>query len=309
MAQPQVVVGIDESTAARQAMLWAVAECARRGAALLLAHAGSAVRRGQLPAAVSRSLALARAEATGYAGAGGIRISAVITTESPADLLIRLSERADLVVVGSCGDGGQPALLGSAAFRVSAEARCPVTVVPGGWNERASHRGPVVVGIPASVAVRSPMYVAFEQARARAVPVCAVRTWSGTAWSGKLAELIYAGSSGFQASQRDYVELMLEPVRTLYPDVPVRTVLAAERAEDVLLRATTRASLLVLGSRFVDGQSRSRLDTTSARLMQLAPCPVLVTGRTGWRADSEQPAVPAADSLRPARVGLSGVHR
>ena len=222
----------------------------------------------------------------------GSGFSAVTTTESPADLLIRLSERADLVVVGSHGDGGQPALLGSAAFQVTVEARCPVTVVPGGWDERASHRDPVVVGIPGSVAVRSPMYVAFEQARARRVPVCAVRTWAGTAWSGKLAELIYAGSASFQASQRDYVELMLEPVRALYPDVPVRTVLAADRTEDVLLRATARASLLVLGSRFVDGQNRSRLDSTSARLIQLAPCPVLVTGRTGWRAGSEQPAVP-----------------
>ena len=42
MGQPQIVVGIDGSTTARHAMYWAAIECERRGAELLLAHAGDA---------------------------------------------------------------------------------------------------------------------------------------------------------------------------------------------------------------------------------------------------------------------------
>jgi len=39
---PEVVVGIDGSDTARSAMYWAAAEADRRGAELVLAHAGDA---------------------------------------------------------------------------------------------------------------------------------------------------------------------------------------------------------------------------------------------------------------------------
>jgi hypothetical protein len=42
MGRPQIVVGIDGSATARQAMYWAALECERRGAELVLAHAGDA---------------------------------------------------------------------------------------------------------------------------------------------------------------------------------------------------------------------------------------------------------------------------
>jgi len=284
MTQARVVVGIDGSAAAQQAMLWAVAECIRRDAALLLAHATGGSDRPRMSAAMGRCLQLALAEAKAYAGDGsGFRVSAVTTTEQPAELLIRLGEQADLLVVGSYGSGGQPALLGSVAHQVAAGARCPVLVVPGGWDERANHGQPVVVGVPASVAARGQLYAAFELAGARGVPVCAVRTWSQTDWSGGLAELIYTDGRSFEAHQQEYVELMLQPMRERYPAVSVRTLLSEDRTEEVLLRATARASLLVLGSRFVDGSPHGRLDSATTRLMQLAPCPVLVLGRTEER--------------------------
>ncbi|HTZ43463.1 MAG TPA: universal stress protein [Jatrophihabitans sp.] len=291
MSQPQVVVGIDGSATAQAAMLWAAAEAARRHAELLVVHAGDAEPgvppAPDVPTAYGRSL-VAEAAATVYETGFDGPVRTVIVAENPVHLLTRLSEQSDLVVVGSHGLGrGAGALLGSVAFRVAAHARCPVTVVPSGWDEGSALGRPVVVGVPASVAARSPLYVAFAQARARGVPVRAVRTWSRTDWTGELVDVVYATSPAFEAKQQEYVDRMLAPVREVYPDVPVQTVLSGQRIDDLLLHETDTGALLVVGTRFADGHTYSRLGPTTARLVHRAHCPVLVVGRTTWRAVPE----------------------
>ena len=290
MSQPKVIVGIDGSTTARKAMLWAAAECDRRGARLVLTHAGDAeagtseagTSAGRdVPTALGRSL-LAEAEAEIYESGADCRVSSVLTLERPVELLTRLSEQADLVVVGSHGLGWQAsALVGSVGFRVAAHARCPVAVVPRSWDERSDQSKPVVVvGIPASVTHSEPVYAAFAEARLRGVPVCAVRSWYRPDWTGGLTELIYTTGPAFEAKQQEYVDRVLAPLRELYPEVPVHTLLSGRGIEEMLLRAAENASLLVLGSRFTDGHNFSRLGPTTVRLLHRASCPVLVVGHT-----------------------------
>ena len=49
----------------------------------------------------------------------------------PAEEILRAAEDADLVVVGSRGDGGfKQLLLGSVSSQVTHHARCPVVVIP-----------------------------------------------------------------------------------------------------------------------------------------------------------------------------------
>jgi len=298
MSQPQVVVGIDGSATPQGAMLWAAAEAARRGASLLIAHAGDAEPADPLapdvPNAFARLL-LTEAEATlGEAGLD-CPVSTVVSAENPVHLLTRLSEQADLMVVGSHGLGRRTsALLGSVAFRVAAHSRCPVTLVPTGWDERAATRRPVVVGVPVSAFARSPLYVAFAEAHHRGVPVRAVRTWSRTDWTGELRDLVYTTSPAFEAKQREYVDRMLDPVRTIYPDVPVQVVLSGERIDELLLRETGDAALLVVGSRFADGHNYSRLGPTTSRLIHRASCPAMVVGRSARPAGRTEPASHAA---------------
>jgi nucleotide-binding universal stress UspA family protein len=53
--------------------------------------------------------------------------------EDPADVLIRVSENLDLLICGSRGYGPLRAvLLGGVSRRLTAEARCPVIVLPRG---------------------------------------------------------------------------------------------------------------------------------------------------------------------------------
>jgi nucleotide-binding universal stress UspA family protein len=304
MDQPQIVVGIDGSRTARNAMYWATIECERRGAELLLAHAGDAdaglPSQPDIPTAYGRSL-LAEAEAEVYEGGSDAFVSTMISSENPVHLLTRLSESADLLVVGSHGLGWvSGALLGSVAFRVAAHAKCPVAVIPAGWDEQRRPDLPVVVSVPDSAAASSPLYVAFTEARARNVPVRAVRSWSRPDWTGELADVLYTTSPAFELKQQDYADRMLAPLRALFPEVPVQIALTGERLADALADAAKDACLLVLGTRFADGHSYSRLGQTTARLLHRAGCPVLVVGRP------EPPAAGGAVDARPAVPAPAG---
>lgn len=288
MNRPQIVVGIDGSTMAHTAMCWAAAEAERRGAQLVLAHAADAeTDRSPYSAAPTRYSHELLVDAEVYSYDADCPVSTVVAPEDPVRLLTWLSEQADLVVVGAHGRGQQAGRqLGSVAFGMAVHARCPVAVIPYGWHEEAQYDKPVVVGIPASVASRTPLYVAFAEARARGVPVRAVRAWSRVDWTGNLTDLIHPASPMLEAKQQDYLERVLTPVCELYPDVTVQTVLSGKRVDDVMLTATADAGLLVLGSRYADGRAYSRLGATTARLMQKIPCPTIVIGRVQARASS-----------------------
>lgn len=139
---PRVVVGVDCSAGSKAALLFALADAVRRGVPV---EAVTAYRPPdywldfyavgtQAPDAV-RSAALDRVRTfvaeilqeraqpippvRVYAGMGG-----------PADVLLRRSHGADLLVVGSRGHGGLGAvLLGSTSMQCALHATCPVTVV------------------------------------------------------------------------------------------------------------------------------------------------------------------------------------
>ena len=64
---------------------------------------------------------------------GDVAVETDAFVEDPADVLIRVSENLDLLVCGSRGYGPLRAvMLGGVSRRLTAEARCPVIVVPRG---------------------------------------------------------------------------------------------------------------------------------------------------------------------------------
>ena len=64
---------------------------------------------------------------------GDVDVEADAFVEDPADVLIRVSENVDLLICGSRGYGPLRAvLLGGVSRRLTAEARCPVIVLPRG---------------------------------------------------------------------------------------------------------------------------------------------------------------------------------
>ena len=123
MAEQRIAVGLDGTSAARQALAWAAAEARRRGATLRVITAwpdesrAAARAGGALPAERAR---LGRmqgdflASATAWTG-----LPPAVTQElvlgDPVAALCHAAGRADLLVLG--GDPADPASIGAAVFR------------------------------------------------------------------------------------------------------------------------------------------------------------------------------------------------
>jgi nucleotide-binding universal stress UspA family protein len=132
-----IVVGTDGSDDAHRAVRWAAAEAKLRKAKLLVLHSWT------FPPAVKGPDHLLHADfraasekildeaVAAIDDPNGLEIEREIAPEIPAQALLRASEDADLVVVGSRGAGGfRGLLLGSVAQQVAHHANCPVVIVP-----------------------------------------------------------------------------------------------------------------------------------------------------------------------------------
>jgi nucleotide-binding universal stress UspA family protein len=138
----RIVVGVDGSEGAVQALRFAIEEARIRGAELRAVsawHVPPAVYgTGWAPASTDldefRKLAEASLrESVEEAGAteAGIEVTPVVREGHPVDLLLAESEGAALLVLGTRGLGGfKGLLLGSVSQQCAHHAPCPVVIVP-----------------------------------------------------------------------------------------------------------------------------------------------------------------------------------
>ena len=137
----QIVVGIDGSSTAREALRWAIAEARHHGAQLVVVHAwhdpyiGTALpfSPGLLDPtsyqAVGERLVDTIVDQEDLSGLPA-PVRKVIVHDSPAHALVEAAKDADLLVVGSRGHGGFTGLLvGSVSQQVIHHATCPVVVL------------------------------------------------------------------------------------------------------------------------------------------------------------------------------------
>jgi len=137
----RVVVGIDGSDTARQALEWAVEEARVRRASLEVVHAWHMPYLIGLPylglsfdpTGIEHE-ARALLEATiGSVDTAGLAtpVEPIVVNGGAASAILETAKDADLVVVGSRGRGGFAGLLlGSVGSQVAQEATCAVVVIP-----------------------------------------------------------------------------------------------------------------------------------------------------------------------------------
>lgn len=284
MTKP-IVVGIDGSDSAQQAVRWAVREAAARKAPLRLVHACVVISQYTpvtLPKSVSDVLAdegrewLRAASRIASEVAPGIEVSGILEHGDPATALVEESAKAQLVVLGSRGLGGFTGLVvGSVATKVVQRGASPVVVIRGEETGRTGKS--VVVGVDGSPASEAAIAFAYEEAARLRAPLVAVHAWSDMLSASAFALVPHAFDwPEIQAAELEVLGERLAGWQEKYPDVHVDRIVIQDRPAHSLIEQARDAQLVVVGSRGRGGLTGLLLGSTSQALLHHSPCPVAV---------------------------------
>ncbi|MFF4525055.1 universal stress protein [Streptomyces bluensis] len=278
----QVTVGVDGSAESLAAAHWAAREALRRGASLRLVHAWQRrPRPAPAPAGTSErdraERTLDRAVASVRAAHPGLRIVAGLVPGSAVDALLTAAAEGELLVLGSRGlSGGAGFAVGSVSQRVVAGAPHPVVLVRAGVASADEHL-PVSDGVSPEEIPETPyrdvvlgldtprpgdelIEFAFEAARHRAAGLRVVHAFSVPSAEG----------AGPRTDP-------LRPWREKFPGVPVTETVSGEgQAATALIRASSRASLVVVGRRTRGSRLGTRIEPVTHAVLHHAGCPVAV---------------------------------
>ena len=186
-----VVVGVDGSTSALQAIDWAARQAEREHRPLVLLHAFRAldtqanlwlVRAG---ADVGQVLGQVEGEARALVeqvaslvreSHPDLEVTTLLSVADPRQALLDVADRASLIVLGSRGRGPvRTLLLGSTSVAVASHATCPVVVV------RPHHPGEVrrgvLVGVDGTDRCRATLEFAYRQAALHDLPLTVLHTY------------------------------------------------------------------------------------------------------------------------------------
>lgn len=285
VAAPRIVAAVDGSTSSLHAALWAAAEAAQRHEPIRLVHAVDsdslaygawlAPARGYFDLLQSdgqRILADAKAAILGQHP--DLDVTVALHMSGPVPALLKESDGALLLVIGSRGTGVARAILvGSTVVAVAEHARCPVAVIRGHHDAEAPPTaGPVVVGVDGSPTGDAAVAAAFDEASWRRADLVAVHAWA------EPFSYTRASNTGWDVSEAES-EVLAERMagwQEKYPDVTVRRVVERNTPVESLLNNALAAQLLVVGSRGHGGFTGMLLGSTSQALILHATCPVLV---------------------------------
>ncbi|MEU0842593.1 universal stress protein [Streptomyces sp. NPDC005962] len=284
-----VVVGVDGSDAASDALDWAADMAARRQLPLRIVHASLWERyEGYVPAAAidrpaerlySETVLATAAERAGRR-APALKVMTDLAADDAVTALLRAGQSAEALVVGSRGRGEFASLLlGSVGLGIAARASCPVIVVRGRAEGGYGPVNRVAVGIAERerggehehTAPSPAVAFALREARLRGCELAAVHAWR------------CAGPDDHEPREdhaRHAAELLDEALggvtEMARPPVPVAYRAVEGPARKALLDASDHADLLVVGARRRQGHFGMQLGLVNHAVLHHARCPVAV---------------------------------
>ena len=279
-----VVVGVDESDGAADALRWAVADAAARGSTLSAVLVWSWLSQHPLddPKAFDPEFgeadALARLEEILVRALGEVPEDLRRVTVDDLDRrgLVRAAAEtdADLLVVGARGLGGfRGLLLGSVSRYCLHHSPCPVAVVkpnpPTGPVER------IVVGVDGSPTARHALAWAIDAARDHGAAVEVVHAWHPAVMDPAHVPLVGAVDQVEETAQAVLDEI-LATADTDGLTGPVTGTLAFGTGAQAVLDAAESAQLVVVGSRQQRAVGEFLLGSTSQQVVHHASVPVVV---------------------------------
>ncbi|MFN8050158.1 MAG: universal stress protein [Acidimicrobiales bacterium] len=280
-----IIVGMDESSTAADALRWAVAEGRTRGWTVRAVLAWTFLRQHRVdrtsthdPEYDDSCAALALQEyvrdAVDAADVAGIELQTIC--ELPAEAMIQASEGASLLVVGSHGYGGISGLImGSVSQHCLHRATCPVAIVRPS-RDHAVQPGKVVVGVDGSETSRRALRWAVEDARARGGWIEVVHSWLLPAAFG-FPTIAVPDVAVFEEAAEALLDELLAEVDLSGLSRPVSRILIGGTSTAGLLKdRAADAELLVVGSRGVGGFEGMVIGSVAHNLAHHAPCPLVV---------------------------------
>lgn len=282
-----VIVGVDESPAAKVAVHWAAREAELRKIPLTLVHAISPEvatwSDARLPAGLARwqrdrgrrlvDDAFKVVEETSQHG-GPAEVHSEILSSAAIPTLVDLSKDAEMVVAGCRGSGRWPGrLIGSVSSGLLRYAHCPVAIV---HEEDASMsqagEEPILVGVDGSSASELATAIAFDAASRRSVELVALHAWTDadvSEWPG----------IDWPATESMAEEVLAERLagwQERYPEVRVERAVVRDKPARQLVQRSEGAQLLVVGSRGRGGFTGMLVGSVGETVAQLARTPVVV---------------------------------
>ena len=257
----RIVVGVDGSAHARQALRFALAEAALRGARVVVVGSWAipplaATGVGMIPAfdllrtelADSASEVLSRELAEVADAAAGVEVEQHLAQGDAAGVLVEAAAGAELLVVGSRGRGGVTGtVLGSVSRACLHHAPCPVAVV---HDAGPTERSRIVVGVDGSPGASAALEWACAEARLRDVGVYAVCAYDEPWGIASLGMSSAAAVAELRTALAADAEGALDAAQATAPEgVGVTGEAVQGAAGPALVSASDGSALLVVGSR------------------------------------------------------------
>jgi nucleotide-binding universal stress UspA family protein len=282
-----IVVGVDGSPSADEAVRWAAVTADRRRAPLHIVAAAFVQGRSGVPIGLppgyledqesERRGHLSRATtiATETASSGSLTVSTELVAGAPSHVLVEQSSSAQMVVLGARGRGEfTGGLVGSVSTAVAAHADCPVAVI----REQSAEvpGGTVVVGADGTANSEPAVEEAFIEASLRGSGLVAVHAWSDFSLAALTAHNHPFHWRSVKEREEAALAQSLAGFAEDYPEVTVRHVVVKDHPVDALVSFAADAQLVVVGNRGRGGLSRTFLGSTSRALVHKTNCPTLI---------------------------------
>jgi nucleotide-binding universal stress UspA family protein len=272
-----IVVGIDESDHAANALRWAVREAALHdwnvtavmAWGLLDQHTGQPFNPGYEEADAARVLQTLVTNAVGAEPAATIDCRPVL--DLPGRALVDASTDADLLVVGARGSGGFTGLLlGSVSQRCLHQANVPVAIVRG--TPDAPQR--ILVGVDGSNSAARAARWSVEEASLSGASVCFVNGWYPYGLGAFPFIETAAPSSALEAASERILDDALAEAEI--GDVAVERASKPGNPASVLLEMSRPDDLIVLGSRSTSRLERFFVGSVTTQVAQHVTTTVVV---------------------------------
>lgn len=277
-----IVVAVDASVP-DVVLDWATDHATAEGRPLVLAHAAGPIwaertvidphrMRAELMQSGEDALDHALTRARHRAGEP-LQLATFVCIADPVDLLVTLSSRASLLVLGSHGRGPVGRLLlGSVGVPVAQRAACPVVVHRPTRPGLARHG--VLVGIDATDHSRSTLEVAFRIASTHRLPLTVMHTRYDAEATVTAPHIVTGGALDLLEEERLEVAETIAGLREDHPDVHTTVHIARGRPEETVAHLAGRVDLVVVGRH--DGRRGPLVAGTAISILEHSTCPVVV---------------------------------